>query len=213
MNESVPHDLRVQPKQARARKTVEHILDTAAALLEEVGVDGFNTNLLADRADVRVRTVYRYFPNKTAVILALGEKAVTEWDDWMLDEFGKLDSDSDWRVEIEGALRGLVQRVRDFPGQAAIRRAMRAIPELYVLEQEDNERLAEAYAQALRRIQPGLALSRARRVARCLVESAAVILDVALDQPPAGARGLIDELVEMQLAYVSTVFADRKSGD
>jgi AcrR family transcriptional regulator len=201
----IPRDLRVSPQQARARETVGRILDTAAALLDEVGVDGFNTNLLAARADVRVRTVYRYFPNKSAVILALAERAVSEWDAWALDELAKLDGDGDWRTAVERATRGLLQRVRELPGHAAIRRAMRAVPELYVLDQRDNVRLAEAFAHALRQVEPDLALARARRIARCLIESTAAIVDVALEQSPAGARRLIDELVEMQLAYLESI--------
>ena len=85
----MPSDLRVSPRQARARETVARILDTAAVLLDEVGVDDFNTNLLAERAGVRVRTVYRYFPNKSAVILALAERVVSEWDAWALDELAR----------------------------------------------------------------------------------------------------------------------------
>ena len=202
---AIPSDLRVSPRQARARETVRHILDTAAVLLDEVGVDGFNTNLLAARAGVRVRTVYRYFPNKTAVIVALAERVVSEWDAWALDELARLDGDGDWRSAVERATRGLLQRVRELPGHAAIRRAMRAVPELYVLDQRDNERLAEAYARALRRDAPAIPLARARRIARCLIESTGAIVDVALEQSPAGARRLIDELVEMQLAYLESI--------
>jgi hypothetical protein len=47
---------------------------------------------------------------------------------------------------------------------------MRAVPELYSLDQRDNVRLAEAYARALQRVAPELALARARRIARCLIE-------------------------------------------
>jgi len=203
----IPSDLRVPPKQARARETVRHILDTAAVLLDEVGVAGFNTNLLAVRAEVRVPTVYRYFPNKAAVIVALAERVVSEWDAWALDEFAQLDQHSDWRAVFERSTRGFVERVREMSGHAAIRRAMRAVPELYVLDQRDNERLAGAFAQALRRVAPDLTSARARRVARCLLESMAAILDVALEQPPAAARGLIDELIEMQLAYLAPILS------
>jgi hypothetical protein len=139
------------------------------------------------------------------VILALAERVVSEWDAWALDELAKLDGDGDWRTAVERATRGLLQRVRALPGHAAIRRAMRAVPELYVLDQRDNVRLAEAFAHALRQVEPDLALARARRIARCLIESTAAIVDVALEQSPAGARRLIDELVEMQLAYLESI--------
>ena len=60
--------LRNVPTQARSRETFEKILATAVELLDELGWDGFNTNLLAERAGVRVSAVYRYFPNKEAVL-------------------------------------------------------------------------------------------------------------------------------------------------
>jgi hypothetical protein len=39
------------------------------------------------------------------------------------------------------------------------------------------------------------------------VRSHAMIVDVALEQSPKSARGLVDELVEMQLAYLDTILA------
>jgi hypothetical protein len=54
---------RARPQQARSQATVERLLQVSAELLEEVGVNGFNTNLLAQRAGVAVRAIYRYFPS------------------------------------------------------------------------------------------------------------------------------------------------------
>ena len=49
------------PVQERSRETVNQILETAAELVDEVGVVGFTTNLLAERAGgrpaVRLRMV------------------------------------------------------------------------------------------------------------------------------------------------------------
>jgi AcrR family transcriptional regulator len=59
--------------QQRAKETVDQIPDNAASLLQEVGVEEFNTNLIAERAGVAVRSVYRYYPNKLAVIVALAD--------------------------------------------------------------------------------------------------------------------------------------------
>ena len=70
---------RVRPVQARAKQTVDLILDNAAVLLDEVGIDAFNTNLLAEHAGVAVRSVYRYYPNKLAVIVGVAERQASEW--------------------------------------------------------------------------------------------------------------------------------------
>ena len=42
--------LRKEPRQARARITWEKILNATAMLLDEVGLDGINTNLIAEKA-------------------------------------------------------------------------------------------------------------------------------------------------------------------
>lgn len=62
------------PRQARAEATVEIILEAAAQLLERSGEAGFNTNALAERAGVSVGTIYRYFPHKRAILLALARR-------------------------------------------------------------------------------------------------------------------------------------------
>ena len=195
------------PRQERSRKTVQHILDTAADLLDEVGVDDFNTNLLATRAEVRVRTVYRYFPHKTAVLVALGERALREMDAWVRAD---MEGVADWREALEHATRRLYERLRTRPGHAAIRRAMRAVPELYALDQQDNARLARMYAQDLRQIAPDLAPARAHRVARCLIESTIAIIDLALQESPARGRALVGEAAKMQRGYIETALAEAK---
>lgn len=62
---------RKQPSQARARKTVEAIIEATARILEAQGHDGFTTNAVAERAGVSIGTLYQYFPNKDALLGAL----------------------------------------------------------------------------------------------------------------------------------------------
>jgi AcrR family transcriptional regulator len=61
-----------KPRQDRAKRTYEAILEAAAELLVEVGVERISTNLTAERAGITVPALYRYFPNKYAVLNALG---------------------------------------------------------------------------------------------------------------------------------------------
>ena len=62
------------PTQQRSHATIEVVLEAAAQLLESAGEAGFNTNALAERAGVSVGTLYRYFPNKQAILAALGRR-------------------------------------------------------------------------------------------------------------------------------------------
>jgi len=63
--------MRKIPRQARARQTVDFILDAAAYILAEQGLDGFTTNHIADRAGVNISSLYQYFPNKLSILEAL----------------------------------------------------------------------------------------------------------------------------------------------
>ena len=65
---------RVTPCQARARASVEAILEAAAQILETGGEAAFNTNAVAVRAGVSIGAVYRYFPDKRAILVALAEQ-------------------------------------------------------------------------------------------------------------------------------------------
>jgi len=193
---------RREPVQERARKTVELILDTAAALIEEAGVEAFNTNVLAERAAVRVRTVYRYFPNKLAVITAVAERLTKEWDAWFEGFRAVSDPRLSWRTFVVAYVDTFVDGIRRVPGGLAIRRAMRALPELQAIDRRDNERLARQLAAALKRRGVVVPRSRLTTMARMLIETAVTVLDLALLEPPAQASALIEELKRLHVAYL-----------
>ncbi|WP_457104208.1 TetR/AcrR family transcriptional regulator [Methylobacterium sp. P5_C11] len=62
---------RKSPGQSRSAETVRTILEGAARVLEERGLDGYTTNAVAERAGVSIGSVYQYFPSKEALTAAL----------------------------------------------------------------------------------------------------------------------------------------------
>jgi AcrR family transcriptional regulator len=62
---------RKQPLQARSQATIDAIVQAAAQLIGAQGLDGFNTNAVAERAGVSIGSLYQYFPNKDAIMAAL----------------------------------------------------------------------------------------------------------------------------------------------
>ena len=62
------------PAQRRSHATVEVIIEAATQLLESAGERGFNTNAVAERAGVSIGTLYRYFPDKQAILTALARR-------------------------------------------------------------------------------------------------------------------------------------------
>ncbi|SRR5260221_591797 len=64
------------PRQARARDTVEIIYEATAQILLREGRAALNTNLIARRAGISVGTLYQYFPNKVAILLAMARREI-----------------------------------------------------------------------------------------------------------------------------------------
>ena len=70
--------LKKDPKQPRARQTVNRIIDATAQLISELGLEGMTTNKVADRANVNIASLYQYFPNKQVLISALLQRQLNE---------------------------------------------------------------------------------------------------------------------------------------
>lgn len=66
------------PRQERSRLTVEAILDAAARVFERHGYAAGTTNRIAERAGVSIGSLYQYFPNKDAILVALVERHLDE---------------------------------------------------------------------------------------------------------------------------------------
>jgi AcrR family transcriptional regulator len=195
---------RHQPSQQRAKESVDAILTTAAALLDEVGVDGFNTNLLAERAGVRIRTVYRYFPNKYAVIIALTETLSVHWDEWMGVCYERLaNAEIDWKYALRAARVEWLRNAQKVPGALSVLQAMNATPELKELHFKIFEGMSLKVATALRT--RGLRLPAAKRLAigRTVVNAMNTGMDVHLRLPEKEAKEFIAELGNSQEAYLS----------
>ena len=67
---------RRRPRQSRSRATWDAILEAAAQVLERDGPAGFTTASVAERAGVSIGTLYQYFPDKQAILLAAAEREV-----------------------------------------------------------------------------------------------------------------------------------------
>jgi AcrR family transcriptional regulator len=71
--------LRNAPMQARSRERLRRVLDAADEVLAAEGPGGFTTTRVADVAGVSIGAVYRFFPDKEAIVEAL---AVRYWSDF-----------------------------------------------------------------------------------------------------------------------------------
>jgi AcrR family transcriptional regulator len=66
--------IRVEPVQARSAARVGALLDAAAQVMHEVGYESLTTAMVAERAGASIGTVYRYFPDRVAVLQAVAAR-------------------------------------------------------------------------------------------------------------------------------------------
>ena len=66
--------LRNEPVQARSTARLAGLLDAAAAVIDELGYERLTTAMVAERAGASIGTVYRYFPDRMAVLQALASR-------------------------------------------------------------------------------------------------------------------------------------------
>jgi AcrR family transcriptional regulator len=102
------------PTQARAKASVEAILEATDRILQQDGVGALNTNAIADRAGVSIGTLYQYFADKNAILVALARKELAETGEAVaagLSLDGCAESDP-LRIGIHALLQGFQGRHR-----------------------------------------------------------------------------------------------------
>jgi len=138
-----------RPRQARAKRTYDAILASAAELLVEVGIERISTNLIAERAGVTVPALYRYFPNKYAVIHALAtglmERQGMAFQGWLGEQLAKEQAD-DVIDAIATGFGAIYDITLAEPAGLEIFHALRALGPLRELRHASRRRSAAALA-------------------------------------------------------------------
>jgi AcrR family transcriptional regulator len=62
------------PQQERGQRRVEQILDAAESVFAELGVGAATMQVIADRAESSMGSLYHFFPNKESIVEALGAR-------------------------------------------------------------------------------------------------------------------------------------------
>ncbi len=89
----MPNDFRPrkQPQQERSRLLRDRILEASLRVLRDEGALGFTTTRVADEAEVSVGSLYQYFPNKHALVMALHEDDIRQGIDHICEILNRTD--------------------------------------------------------------------------------------------------------------------------
>jgi AcrR family transcriptional regulator len=192
---------KVTPAQSRAAETYEHLLDVTAQVLAEVGFEQLSTNLVCQRAGLSPPALYRYFPNKYALLHELGLRLMRQQNVLIAQWLTPAAFVSATR--LEDALTGLLLETYDVTRKATggiwIMRALRAIPMLQDVRLESATEVATQATQRLCEAFPDIPVAELQLISRVADSMAFAALEMLFDDPALDAAAVM-RLVAASLA-------------
>jgi AcrR family transcriptional regulator len=193
------------PSRKRGKDTFDIILATAGALLNEVGFERLTTNLVCERAGLTPPALYRYFPNKYALLAELAYRLMDAQDQILFrwQGAGGLASDSlEETVKKSITLRKeLVAVTREFPGGLWVLRAIRALPPLQEVRVASRNNVLEQQFDLLKISYPTVSDERLQLAARLSEQSAFAMIEMLIEDPELDEDVIIEESAWMTALY------------
>ncbi len=172
---------RTSPKQDRSNKTINLILNAASEMLIEVGFEKLSTNVICERAGLTPPALYRYFPNKYAVLKELGERLMDHQNnalkDWLDVEINK--------DNVEDRMRELIQvtldATREVPAGEWIMRSLHATPFLADVRLESHRLVSQILLGRVLELNPEIETKYAYNQVRLCVEISYSVVEMVFD--------------------------------
>ena len=201
-----------KPKQERAKRTYEAILTAAAELLVEVGVERISTNIVAERAGITVPALYRYFPNKYAVLNALSaacmDKQNAVFQQWF-DQYLEQGDPQLLADEIYGLLKGTYDVTQEQVGGLEVVQALRAVEPLREVRIASHRVVSSQFATIAAEFLGRPADELVMTQARLTVNLGYAVVEMAMEDQPLSAESILREGARMiQLYWQGILWAD-----
>lgn len=202
---AVSLETKIAPLQDRSRTTFETILATTGQLLTEVGFERLSTNMICERAGLTPPALYRYFPNKYAVLKELAVRLMERQDEMVFDwiEAGGLDTDNlaDSIAQARQIQERATQIVREQPGGIWIMRAIRAVPLLRDVRLASRDKVAARIFERLRARYRYVSDEDLRVATRLSTELTYAATEMVIEEPHRDAERITQEVCVMVALY------------
>ncbi len=115
------------PRQRRALRTREVLLEITEKLVASEGCDAITTTRVATMSSVSVGTIYRYFPNREALLLAAYDATVERIGKRCVEHLAELDPMLDPEVAILSMIDCYLAGAEDIPAHSPLLREMQRL--------------------------------------------------------------------------------------
>jgi len=194
-----------KPLQKRSVERIELILTTTHDLLMELPLEEINTNLIAERANIKVGTLYHFFPNKFAIYNALIHQTLSQMDEILLAVLETTAAEKTVEELVEAAVLALAGFWRDSSLLTTLWFALQKHPETQQVVEHFESIWIPVIAERLAKDIPQLTQARAELAAFVILQTIYPLLDQSGLLPPAQARLLVQETCAILKVYTSSL--------
>jgi AcrR family transcriptional regulator len=193
------------PSQQRSAETFERILEVAARTLADVGIDRLSTNLICERAGLTPPALYRYFPNKYAVLCELGRRLMVRQNEliprWITRE-ALAGSEQSMQPALQGLLLDTYRVTRETVAGLWITRALRAVPALAKVRVESHAEVTQMQTALLSEIFPRADTNELRLVSRIATELLYAAVEMLFEERSLESESVARMVSAMVASYV-----------
>src|ERR1700692_66435 len=196
--------MRRVPKQARGEEPIATILQAAAQVFHEVGFDAATTNMIAQRANTAIGSLYDFFPNKETIARRLSEQFCEDlrvlFDGILTDELVQMSL----AQLIDCILDPLVRYHQTHPGMLALWLKSQDDSRLNAVKQDLLDTLAHKTASIFIMRYPQCDEASALRYSRICMQTVQALTTLAIDGDQVESS-VIADLKIMIRAYLQAV--------
>lgn len=175
------------------------LLETAAAVLTEVGYEAATMTEIASRAGASIGTVYQYFPNKEALVLALRNQYVAE----RVHRLEQLE-EATATMTVAQMAHHIVELTACFVNEHPAYYAVVDAPVKYQRSPQARQKLREGIAKVFRSRKRGLSTETAFRMANVALQILKSMNALYVDADPQERQALAKEYKRVMAAYLES---------
>jgi AcrR family transcriptional regulator len=202
--------LRRSPRQDRSTQRIELILDTTAALIDEVGYSNLSPTLIAKRVEMSGPGIYRYFDGMHAIAAALATRNLARLME--ASQAALEGRDAEWQELLGRVIGAYCSLFRTEPGFRWLR--LGDAIDRNLIDNTDSNRTVLAHRVGelfFERFEVSRDRPDLHKHVEVVVEIVDTLTAKAFETDPAGDQFFIDECTRIATEYLENFLASTQS--
>jgi len=199
------NEVRRTPSQQRAHESVQAIVRAATEIIEAEGYEAYNTNTVAKRAGVSVALVYRYFPNKESILVALWEETQNVRARTVVHIIRQIPTVENWEEYARMIMVTLRKLRTDQPNLMMMRKIFPSVPQLAFVENKVIRECGDALVSVIKKRFAKISDAEAEAATMTLLSMIPPLVDATMEAVDPTA---VSALIESNVRLLAMFFTD-----